>query len=963
MSTPDQKSRSPDKDKRNSRRSVACKSCHSLKVKCTPSDPNNPSGPCIRCLNSKRRCEIDLNQPRKRRRKAEILEARALAASGSKPENNHVPSHTRELSMGHNDNYAHNDNSYAHSDANYAHSDATYDNNENDMDHEMDNDLEENEYDSGNPSTKSFTPLEPSELQNSPQTSSDPNELIRHLTNQVQSLKSQLSFFQNHNSRLTDSPRYISKKDLEHELKILSRNSASDFMNLSSDLRRSAADRASLINGTNERVDILSRNIISVEEAEFRLSLYRDKIYPTFPYIDIDFNLLAPEVARQGPYLFNAIMSVSSILIPDGDQEVSHVIDIETTKHLMTQVFIAGTKNEELLKTLVLLNFWYNTPELVKQRRFHLLNALGISMLHDLGIVAKGPNTSDGKEESNNDIETAKGDSGNLINNDFTNIQQRKLVMLLYVSTVSICIILRRSIYVKWTPYVEECCKFLEETQDLKLLHLVLFSRLSHELEKIHNIIHSSENTIDNSSATKYIVREFQKKLDMIRSRITENQHGLLAFYYSIEAYLHEPMLTEVAGIDEYGQVFFKEEALRSISRCTSCCLQCLEEFAILGSETIATAPLVYTSRIIYTAGILLRLRYLILSFPLFIEKELVPPSAITEVQNTNLVFIKASKSYPFNYALKKTSLMLQLFIQTYANQVTNLLDSDDGTPNNFKSTHEDPAQKDLKSDIPYSEALDHMLARSGSATITSETGMNHKEHVPLELLSNAAAWTKDMAAKKGRNFSRSSMGSPTRKSESPSGRSGYNKLDITNSEQKYSMVASLPQLPNNNTFNINNGGPTNGTRNFSPSINSGVRFRDPGQPRIARVSVLGPSPLNSQPRFVENTNMNLPQVNNDMGPMLNKLVQDPGSLNSCSSPHLQNILNTPTNFNGSSMSHNSGVPSNSSYFGVPGFEELDKSFYNIGEEFWSDIINPDFNNFNLEGKGSASGDVFSMTT
>ena len=61
------------KKSKSARRSVACKSCHSLKVKCTPADPTNPSGSCIRCLNANRKCEIDLNQTRKRRKKADIL--------------------------------------------------------------------------------------------------------------------------------------------------------------------------------------------------------------------------------------------------------------------------------------------------------------------------------------------------------------------------------------------------------------------------------------------------------------------------------------------------------------------------------------------------------------------------------------------------------------------------------------------------------------------------------------------------------------------------------------------------------------------------------------------------------------------------------------------------------------------------------------------------------------------------
>lgn len=50
------------------RRAVACKSCHTLKVKCIPSDPNDLSSPCVRCIKTKRICEIDVNHTRKKRK-------------------------------------------------------------------------------------------------------------------------------------------------------------------------------------------------------------------------------------------------------------------------------------------------------------------------------------------------------------------------------------------------------------------------------------------------------------------------------------------------------------------------------------------------------------------------------------------------------------------------------------------------------------------------------------------------------------------------------------------------------------------------------------------------------------------------------------------------------------------------------------------------------------------------------
>lgn len=69
-----------------------------------------------------------------------------------------------------------------------------------------------------------------------------------------------------------------------------------------------------------------------------------------------------------------------------------------------------------------------------------------------------------------------------------------------------------------------------------------------------------------------------------------------------------------------------------------------------LGVDFIATLPLVYVSRMIYTAGILLRMRYLILSVPLKVERSLMPVEAILTVQQTNDFFLEASKSYPNNY-------------------------------------------------------------------------------------------------------------------------------------------------------------------------------------------------------------------------------------------------------------------------------------------------------------------------
>lgn len=53
-----------------SRRAKACEYCRSLKVRCTPVDPEHPTDPCLRCTKASRDCVFHLG-PRRRARKSD----------------------------------------------------------------------------------------------------------------------------------------------------------------------------------------------------------------------------------------------------------------------------------------------------------------------------------------------------------------------------------------------------------------------------------------------------------------------------------------------------------------------------------------------------------------------------------------------------------------------------------------------------------------------------------------------------------------------------------------------------------------------------------------------------------------------------------------------------------------------------------------------------------------------------
>lgn len=661
--SPSDKSPDPRNSSNRLRRVKACKHCHSLKVKCAPVNPDDPYSPCVRCTNSNRVCEIEMDQPRKRRKKS------AVNASIS------------DL----HDQIA----------------------------------LLKEQLSEANSKLASRS--------SSPNNSNNPTSTSAHIS----------SLPPNNNSPLSsqgdaDHPYFVSKYDLKRELSLLNSNGSS-LSDITNQIKKANEKRNNFLRSPNEKLDVVSHGLISMDEARVRLDLYKRCIYSRHPLIELPPNATVESMIKSEPFLFNTIMSVSSSVAKENvNQEQCLKMDIFVSRTLINEIMVCGTKSIELIKAVVLLTVWHNSPEFFKQRCYHILNNIAVTLLHDLGIVGRPSYTY--SSESKMLMKKLK---------DSNSIQCRALIMVLYFTTVSICMILRRSIFVKWTPYVSECCSILEHHPDEKYRDLALFLRLNHELERIHHIIHSDVDQT-RQLLSKYIVDEFQGRLSLIKGSIPLENHVYRAYYYSVEAYLHQPAVSEIQVNDRDGtgcSQKLNSETLTSISKCTASCLHAIEEFGQLDAEGIASLPLFCSSRVIYTVGVLLRMRFLILSLPSLVEKDLVPRHAIVSVSKLSLQFQAASSLHPANQFLKKMRLILQLFIQTYVTQVLELVRQQKGP-----STQHDGVSKqqfsnnERKEMAKYANALCHRV--EGVMTADSEKPSTPTMH--LDLLSYAASFRRN---------------------------------------------------------------------------------------------------------------------------------------------------------------------------------------------------------------------------
>ncbi|KAG7195740.1 uncharacterized protein KQ657_002123 [Scheffersomyces spartinae] len=787
---------SPANAKFKTRRSVACKSCHNLKVKCTPADESNPSGPCIRCMNAKRKCEIDLHQPRKRRRKAEVLAAAANGVGkshqdGTGYENapatvspvNTITTTTTGTTLTTTSNGNDNGNTTGSTGANSV---PVVDEYKSDKDH------------------------------------------IKALQDRVRLLEAQL----NGSTSTTDSHPFVCKKDIEKELMAFSEINLEDITKY---LRFFAEQR--IAQTLDSVVDVVSMGIITMEEAKVRYGIYK-QMYNSYPMVDIPENMDCEDLRARYPIFFNAMMSVSNALYQSDYNDLvrSMQLDNEATKTVALESIVKGTKSQELVKSLLLLCLWYNSAELFRQRRYHLLNGICVTLFHDLGATGKP------QYSFKNDLATMSMSFA-----QDASIEYRGLILIVYVTTVSISLILRRNISVKWTSYVEDCCAHLEDSGNPRYTRTALMARLCRELDRIHHSIHQCDSAASSSSTIKFLNTEFENNLRSILRRIGPKDHILLSYYYTIEAYLHEPKLKEIFNTTDIKveSVKFDEYKMKQVSNCTVSCLNAINEFISLGPDQVALAPLFSSCRIVYTAGMLLRLRFLILSVPSLIDKSLVPIQAIQCVLQLLCLLDEAAKLHLNNHFLNKIRLILRLFVQTYVTQVRGLLKSNGETPQNFKSTIED---------------TDHIAPQSME-------GMPNT-NVPLDLLSYAASFRRDDKGD-GQNISRHTpMDTHTTLSHAPSALPTLNgaedqssigrprglvqvlhkdigKLQPTLNQNQggllphRTLVSHLPpiRIPTPNGSICHQGGEVNGG-----SASGGVSASSASQTRYSDPSTVGPS-------------------------------------------------------------------------------------------------------------------------
>lgn len=576
--------------------------------------------------------------------------------------------------------------------------------------------------------------------------------------------------------------------------------------------------------------DIVSQGLISEEEAEYRLHVFRTQFQQRLPILSQPSGVTNIELRREKPMLFLTIMAIVSgamegesssepaaaptarkdnvkrtnlidlLSTAPPDSKVSPsprkfytnfnkslIINNQCIESLMYEIMIRNKKTLELLESLILINLWYNSPEMHIYHKSHILTNLCIIMAIDMGLggyssPSPAPPAPGSKEEieaanrRNNDplTDVSKDTTAasttsrrliygsqrqskydqvihpfNLLNPH--TYQCRKLWLCVYIASVQLSSQLKRPMNNVWSMYTEECCEILEKEDrpgDERLA--AVLARLYRIIELVGEGFQSADQKTPpdmNDPCIQTLVKYLGVQMNkVIPPELKESSQDFAIQWHSLQLILHKPVLyTRLSprlGRSPYsnfslavGHLNITLSVARSLGTCYSSSVKLIQLFNDMTIDELVSAPLTTYARIVLAVSIILKMRALYLTVPEFKNVCSVTSDELQGIHTLMSKMDQAMDIYPFSNCVLNYSLVLRILIY-HSDRLLNFYWED------MTKRKQQQKQKQQQNEAAgatngffYEEGVDAEKKTNGLDRRYTEPGSS-----PLDILSNIAA-------------------------------------------------------------------------------------------------------------------------------------------------------------------------------------------------------------------------------
>ncbi|MCJ1387068.1 hypothetical protein MMC17_010197 [Xylographa soralifera] len=263
----------------------------------------------------------------------------------------------------------------------------------------------------------------------------------------------------------------------------------------------------------------------SADEAEHCLDLFQSRMLPCFPFIHIPPTLTARQMRRDLPFLFRAIVTVTSA------STHQRLIRAEELRSLLAKsVIVEHQSNIDLLLGLLTYVAWNTEPFLNRGCTLSHLMMMAISLVYDLRLVK--PVSHDAHlvtvmtQAGSGDVDSSTDDSPA---QGFLDQQRAVLACFLLSSVISSHFGLIDAL--RWTPQIEEAVRIIETNKDcstdeafaFQVRLQLLAQKTAHVRERANeDRAHAAVDGPTASLPTLLYLNTLQERLRELRSSVSQ---------------------------------------------------------------------------------------------------------------------------------------------------------------------------------------------------------------------------------------------------------------------------------------------------------------------------------------------------------------------------------------------------------------------------------------------------------
>ncbi|QPG95039.1 hypothetical protein C2857_007535 [Epichloe festucae Fl1] len=268
------------------------------------------------------------------------------------------------------------------------------------------------------------------------------------------------------------------------------------------------------------------------------LELFRTQMQPLFPFVIIPPSISASELQASRPFLMSAIRMVTSFrnlrsMSAQLYRLMSHVAD---------HVLLRSARSLELLQGILVMIAWHQYHCLIHAQLNNLLS-LAMSMVSDLSL-----NYPPGVREQARLMVARPDEPAGRTN------EERRALLGVWFLTCNVSVSLNRIESMKYTPYVQECLKVLENGReyesDITLMYLIRIQRLTERIFEFTSKDRAEEDIPGIPSApTSAYIAAFQKEIDSIRDSLParlQNDSVFMTYLNTAKLRLYEPPAVDI---------------------------------------------------------------------------------------------------------------------------------------------------------------------------------------------------------------------------------------------------------------------------------------------------------------------------------------------------------------------------------------------------------------------------------